>query len=199
MLMRAISLLSLLSLCGSALAADDLLVADFEGSDFSGWRVSGGAFGKGPARGALDGQMPVEGFRGKGFVNSYHGGDETSGTLESPVFTIARKHLNFLIGGGGFPGKTCINLISDGKVVRTATGPNRSPGGSERLAWESWDVSEFLDRKVSVEIVDSQAGTWGHINVDHLVQSDKPASLSIRKEFTVGQRYLIWLASGGFS
>ena len=192
MVARAVSLLFLLSLYGSAPAADDLVVADFEGADFSGWRVSGGAFGMGLARGALDGQMPVEGFRGKGFVNSYHGGDETSGTLESPVFTIARKHLNFLIGGGGFPGKTCINLISDGEVVRTATGPNRSPGGSERLAWESWDVSELLDRKVSVEIVDSQAGTWGHINVDHLVQSDKPASLPIRKEFTVGQRYLIW-------
>ena len=30
-----------------------------------------------------------------------------------------------------------------GKVVRTATGPNDKPGGTEQLDWHSWDVAEF--------------------------------------------------------
>ncbi|HTI98064.1 MAG TPA: glycoside hydrolase family 32 protein, partial [Dongiaceae bacterium] len=69
--------------------------------------------------------------------------------------------------------KTCINLLLDGKVVRTATGPNTASGGSEHLQPGQWDVSEFMGREVTLEIVDDATGTWGHINVDHIVQSDK--------------------------
>ncbi len=195
MTLRTISRLSRIILLGSSLSAEDLIVADFEGDDFGDWKVTGDAFGQAPARGALEGQMPVEGFRERGFVNGYHGGDDRTGKLVSPPFEIGRKHLNFLIGGGGFPGETCINLVENGKVVRTATGPNRRPGGSERLAWEGWDVSELIGRSVSVEIVDSRKGSWGHLTIDHLVQSDTPASLSIRQEFVIDQRYLIWPVS----
>ena len=70
-----------------------------------------------------------------------------TGTLTSPAFKIERKYLNFLIGGGKHPGKTCINLLVDGKVVRTATGPNDKPGGSEQLDWHTWDVAEFAGKK----------------------------------------------------
>ncbi len=174
------------------LFADDLVVADFESADFAGWKVTGDAFGKGPAAGALPGQMDVSGFQGKGFVSGYHGGDDSIGKLVSAPFKIERRHLNFLIGGGGFPEKTCINLVSNGKVVRTATGPNQKPGGSERLAWESWDVSELNGESVTVEIIDDQKETWGHLNVDQLVQSDTPAVLSINQQFVINQRYLIW-------
>jgi fructan beta-fructosidase len=184
--------LSLVLLLPAALAAEDLIIADFEAADFGGWAVTGEAFGKGPAAGALPGQMEVTGFQGKGFVNSYHGGDDATGRMISPPFKIERRHLNFLIGGGGFPGKTCIHLIADGTVVRSATGPNRSPGGSERLAWESWDVSDLTGRNVTIEIIDNQKGGWGHLNVDQLVQSDTPAVLSIKQEFALNQRYLIW-------
>lgn len=184
--------LSLALLLPAALAAEDLIIADFEAADFGAWAVTGEAFGKGPAAGALPGQMEVSGFQGKGFVNSYHGGDDATGRMISPPFKIERRHLNFLIGGGGFPGKTCIHLIADGKVVRSATGPNRSPGGSERLAWESWDVSDLTGKSAAIEIIDDQKGSWGHLNVDQLVQSDTPAVLSVDRRFTVDQRYLIW-------
>src|SRR5262245_47420490 len=101
-------------------AADrpDILVADFEGDTYGdGWKTTGTAFGTGPARGTLPNQMPVTGFLGKGLVNSYLGGDDSTGTLTSPAFTIERQYINFLVGGGKYPGKTCVNLLVGGKVV----------------------------------------------------------------------------------
>ena len=35
-------------------------------------------------------------------VNSYLGGDRSTGTLTSPPFMIERRHFNFLIGAGNF-------------------------------------------------------------------------------------------------
>lgn len=176
-------------------AADDIVVADFEGESYGDWKTTGEAFGGGPSHGGLPGQMQVDGFEGAGLVNSFHGGDDSVGKLASPDFKVERNYVNFLIGGGGFPGKTCINLVFDGKVARTATGKNKSPGGSERLDWESWDVSDLKGKSVSLEIVDTRKGGWGHITVDHIVQSDIPAVLPIHKEFAIDKRYLIWPVS----
>ncbi len=90
--------------------------------------------------------MEVSGFEGKGLVNSYFDGDDTTGTLTSPEFSIQRKNINFLIGGGAQAGETCINLLVDGKAVRAATGPNDQPGGSEALDSHSWDVSDLAGK-----------------------------------------------------
>jgi len=155
-----------------AWAEEDILIADFEGDTYGDWKTTGEAFGPGPAHGTLPGQMEVTGFLGKGLVNSFYKGDATTGTLTSPAFKIQRKFINFLIGGGGYPGETCMNLLADGKVVRTATGPNTQPGGSEELTWHSWDVADLADKEVVIQIVDMRTGGWGHINVDHIVQSN---------------------------
>ncbi len=171
--------------CAAALAAPDLVIEDFEGQDYGAWQVSGTAFGSGPARGKLPGQMEVSGYHGRGFANSFHGRDRSTGRLTSPPLTIERKYLHFLIGGGGWEGKTCMNLMLDGRVLRTATGPNRVPGGSERLQAGRWDVSEFLGKSVKIEIVDEATGGWGHINVDQIVQSDSPKLLDpARPDYT---------------
>ena len=92
-------------------AADDIVLADFEGKDYGDWKVEGTAFGSGPAQGSLPHQKAVGGFLGHGLVNSYYGGDKSTGTLTSPDFVISRKFISFFIGGGGYPGKTCLNLI----------------------------------------------------------------------------------------
>jgi len=155
-------------------AEPDILIADFEGHTYSDWTVTGDAFGAGPARGSIGTQRKVTGFLGKGLVNSFHGKDPATGTLASPAFTIERDYINFLIGGGMHPGKTCINLIVDGKAVRTATGPNDRPGGSERLGWTHWDVKALKGQSATLEIVDQYRRGWGHINVDHIVQSNTP-------------------------
>jgi hypothetical protein len=117
--------------------------------------------------------MEVTGFRGRGLVNSFFKGDGTTGTLTSPPLAIEWKYIHFLVGGGKYPGTTCLNLLVEGKVVRTATGPNDRGGGSEKLAWASWDVSKLLAKNGVIQIVDQRTGGWGHINVDHLFQSNQ--------------------------
>jgi sucrose-6-phosphate hydrolase SacC (GH32 family) len=153
-------------------AADDILLADFEGKDYGDWKATGAAFGTGPARGTLPNQMPVSGYLGEGLVNSFYGGDGTEGTLTSPEFKIGRKRINFLIGGGNHPGQTCMNLLVDGKVVHTATGRD-----SEHLLWHSWDVADLAGKTARLEIVDRHTGGWGHVLIDHVVQSDQPPAI----------------------
>ena len=182
--------------CAAAVVAGaepDILIADFEWEAWegSGWTVTGEAFGPGPAPGTLPNQMKVTGYEGKRLVNSFHGGDRPTGTLTSPPFTIERKYINFLIGGGGFEGKTCLNLRVGGRVVRTVTGPNTAPGGSEALDWHSWDVTDLAGKEAVLQAVDDHSGGWGHINVDHVVQSNRRAELvTLAREVEVDRPYM---------
>jgi len=191
---RLLALILCLAAAVPAPAAEpDILLADFEWETWeaSGWSVTGKAFGPGPARGTLPNQMKVSGYNGQRLVNSYHGGDEPTGTLTSPRFTIRRKYLNFLIGGGGHEHKTCMNLLADGKVLRTATGPNTKPGGSEQLDWHAWDVSDLRGTDAILQIVDDATWGWGHINVNHVVQSDRKMELvTIGRDLVVDRPYL---------
>ncbi len=182
----------LLCLVGrSAMAEDDILIADFEGPDYGRWTATGEAFGPGPAHGTLAGQMPVSGYEGKGLVNSYFNGDGTTGTLTSEPFTIQRDYINFLIGGGMYPQETCVNLLVEKSVVRTATGPNNRPGGTEQLDWSSWDVKELKGQQAVIQIVDRRQGGWGHINVDQIAQSNRKKAVGPAvRQLQVTQRYL---------
>ena len=146
-----------------------IVLADFEGPDYGDWKSTGKAFGEGPAHGTLPEQNPVSGFLGKGLVNTYLDKDVPHGTLTSPPFKVSRKFINFLIGGGNHIGQTCINLLVDGKVVRTAVGKS-----NEKLEWYFWDVDEFQEKRAQIQIVDKASGGWGHINIDQIELSDKP-------------------------
>lgn len=146
-----------------------VVLADFEGGNYGNWKTDGEAFGTTPAKGTLEGQQQVSGFAGKGLVNTFLGGDKPQGKLTSPKFTVERAFLNFLIGGGNFRNRTCMNMIVGGKTVRTATGQAR-----EQLAWHSWNVKEFIGQQAHLEIVDRESGPWGHINVDQIELSDAP-------------------------
>src|SRR6266849_1806638 len=145
------------------------IFADFESGSYADWKKTGTAFGDKPAQGTLQNQQPVTGFGGKYLVNSFAGGDGSVGTLTSPEFTIERPYINFKIGGGNHPGKTCMNLLVDGKVVRTATGKN-----NEKLEPDWWEVGELKGKKAQIEIVDQEKGGWGHINIDDIEFADVP-------------------------
>jgi sucrose-6-phosphate hydrolase SacC (GH32 family) len=190
--------------CGLMMAlcaqGGEKVIADFEGDTYGDWIAEGTAFGKGPARGTLKGQMKVEGFKGKGLVNSFSGGDGAVGTLTSPPFTIDHTFITFLIGGGGWKEKTCMNLLVDGKAVRTATGPNVVPGGSEELEPGSWAVSDLVGKTVRIQIVDNEKGGWGHINVDQLVACDNPPPApqkNVTREVTADKLWMLLPVKNG--
>jgi levanase len=151
------------------------LLADFEASTYSSpigtWTATGTAFGTGPAQGTLPDQQQVSGYLGNGLVNSYLGGDASTGALTSPAFTIDRKYLDFLIGAGNHPATadapTAVELIVDGQVVRSATGSN-----NEALNWTSWDLSDLQGKQAQIQVVDDNTGSWGHINLDEVSLSD---------------------------
>jgi uncharacterized protein (DUF608 family) len=145
------------------------VLATFEGDDYGEWTVEGMAFGTQPAAGTLPGQQAVSGFQGKGLVNTFLDGDPPQGKLTSPKFKISRPFINFLVGGGGHRGRTCINLLVDGKAVRTATGSDR-----ELLSWSGWNVKDLAGQEAQLEIVDRESGPWGHINIDQIELSDTP-------------------------
>ena len=136
------------------------------------WKATGTAFKSRLASGELLTKLEIENSRDSQVISSELEGDPPTGTLTSPEFKIARKYISFRVGGGDYEHHTCINLLIDGKVVRSATGWR-----SDRLAPASWDVSRFIGQNAQVQIVDEASGDWGHINVADIVQTDKPEQL----------------------
>ena len=150
--------------------------ADFEGTTFgSGWVATGDFAGTGPVKGTIGDQQHVSGYLGEQLVNTFIDHDNSQGTITSPEFTVAKSHINLLVGGGNHPWTTSeptsVDLLVDGKVVRSATGAN-----NEALNWTSWDVSAYAGKKATIQVVDKNAGGWGHINVDHIMFSDEAAA-----------------------
>ena len=155
----------------------------FQGENWGSWKVTGTAFGNGPVAGTLPKQAPVCGFVGKTLANSFVGFDGPVGTLTSPSFEINRSFVNFLVGGGKKKDTLQVNLVIDGKTLKTATGNE-----SEILSWRSWDVNEFLGKKAYIEIVDKASDGWGHITVSQIEFADFahsyiPESLEVAQDF----------------
>lgn len=145
------------------------IVFDFE-TDLAGWKVEGNAFSASPAKGSLPGQNAVLGYNGKQLVNSFNPGDKGTGKLTSPEFIIDHNYLNFLLGGGMHERTTCVNLLIDGKAVRTKTGTE-----TEALYWTGWDVAELKGKKARLEVVDKETGGFGHIMIDQVMLCDQLA------------------------
>ena len=149
--------------------------ADFEGPTYgAGWTTTGDFTGTTPAAGALPGQQQVTGYVGNQLVNTFENGDASQGTITSPSFTISSDYINLLVGGGnhpwGSPNPTSVNLIVDGNVVASSTGQN-----AEALSWNAWDVRAYAGKTATIQIVDQNAGGWGHLNVDQITFSPQPA------------------------
>ncbi|MEZ6123534.1 MAG: PSD1 and planctomycete cytochrome C domain-containing protein [Planctomycetaceae bacterium] len=161
-------------------ADEDIVFADFEGDDFGDWQAKGEAFAGGPFEGTRPGQQAVSGYHGRRLVNSWVNTDSAKGTLRSPQFQIHKNLITLQVGGGGHSGQTCVNLLVDGKPVRTVTGRNQ-----EQLRPHTWDVSDLHNRNAVIEIVDRHSGGWGHINVDHIVFTNSGAESGVRRSVSV--------------
>lgn len=158
---------------------EDIVFDDFERADHGDWTAEGTAFGQGPI---TQEQVPAYqgtlGLHGRRAINSHVTGpgttsrsrDSAKGRLTSRAFTIERRYINCLIGGGAHKGRTCINLLVDGSVVASVAGP-----GSNQMRPATLDVRRWSDRQARLQIVDDEAGGWGQIAVDHIVFSDRRA------------------------
>jgi sucrose-6-phosphate hydrolase SacC (GH32 family) len=150
---------------------------DFE-TGLAGWEMTGNAFSHSPAKGSLPDQNPVLGFAGSSLLNSFFPGDAGTGTATSPSFLIDRPFINFLVGGGTHPGKTTLNLVVDGKTVRTTSGTD-----AEVLSWSSWDVRVFKGKNAKIVVSDDETGSFGHIMVDQVMLGDAPAVNDLEPAF----------------
>jgi hypothetical protein len=160
--------------------ADDAIVFEnFESGNYSAWKTTGDAFGERPQT-----LQTIAEYQGKinavgaWFVNSHnvrsgednHRGDQYTGTMTSREFTIERDHVTFWIGGGGHAGRTCVNLLVDGKVVKSTPGRNNN-----QMSFDGWDVRELRGRTARIEIVDAETGDWGNVGVDEIVFTNRRA------------------------
>ena len=157
---------------------DDIVFEDFEKTTYDGWTTEGEAFGDGPVemKNIPDYQGDVGG-QGQRVANSHatapgndvRDKDSRVGTLTSKPFTIERKFIRFLVGGGAHRDKTCVNLLVDGQVVASITGRSNN-----RMQPAAFNVIRHQGREAQLQVVDRESSGWGNIGVDQIVFSDRP-------------------------
>lgn len=159
-------------------ARPDVVFETWNKETYEGWTAEGKAFGTGPIRkSAVPSYQGDVGGDTERVVNSHAtapggeagGKDAQTGTLTSRAFTVERGFILFWIGGGAHAGKTCLNLLVDGKVVQTATGRN-----DNRMNRASFDVRPFAGKQAVLQLVDAETGAWGNIGLGSIVFSDRP-------------------------
>ncbi|PWK86950.1 levanase [Lentzea atacamensis] len=72
--------------------------------------------------------------------------------------------------------ETTVNLVIDGKVVRTATGAD-----SETLDWASFDLREYRGKQARISLVDRNTAGWGHVLADRFTLADAPARSTVER------------------
>jgi len=145
---------------GSARAADGAIVFDFEGGAEHDFKVV-----EGTARGFVTTKQDVKQLQGeRALTTLYLKAGKSDGyrmVIESPVFTLAKGDVSFLVGGGNRPTEYVAICTTDGKEVFKTSG--RSSTTMRRV---TWDAGKHVGKGVFVRIVDDHTGGWGHITFD---------------------------------
>jgi hypothetical protein len=151
----------------SALAApppDAKPLFDFEAGGWpDGWTRAGSAWGTGPVSASLPGQDLVLGATGLRFATSMNGGDDETGRLTSPIFTLDGSRLTLQLGGGTDASKLRVELRVDGVIANTASVP--SPGG-DHLRPVSIELRNLRGKRAQLVLVDETKAA--HLNVDDI-------------------------------
>jgi hypothetical protein len=164
---------------GGKAVRPDIGFDDFERDTYAPWTSEGTAFGSGPVKAtAIPGYQGAVGQHGDRTVNTHSsapGGDvgekdKATGSLISPEFTIVRRFIRLLLGGGRKPGETGIEVVIDDKVVASATGADNN-----RMAVVSLNVSALEGRKARLRLVDRSKKPWGNVGADQIVFTDVDA------------------------
>ncbi|MGW8363972.1 GH32 C-terminal domain-containing protein [Streptomyces wedmorensis] len=72
--------------------------------------------------------------------------------------------------------ETSVNLIVDGKIVRSTTGSN-----SETLDWASFDMRPYVGKKAQIQMIDMNTAGWGHLLADQFTTADTPAKSAVQR------------------
>lgn len=131
------------------------------------WTIDGKAF---ETMADAENQLKTDGYQGQNFIYSGMGNNQATGRLTSRPFEIRENYIVFMIAGGRHPkddptGPTCINLIVDGRVVKSSTGDN-----SPLLRVGSWDVSEFKGKTAQLQLIDENTSETGYLVIDNIYQ-----------------------------
>ena len=95
--------------------------------------------------------------------------DNHRSELLTPPFEVKLDYITFLLSGGRMPGEACINLLVDGKVMRTVTGEN-----NDLLNWVAFDVKDLRGKEARIQVLDTSIATFGYITIDCVCQSPDP-------------------------
>ncbi len=156
----------------------EIVFEDWHSEKYEGWTTTGNAFGVGPIdKSKIPAYQGNVGGDSDRVVNSHATApgdsvtnkDVATGTLTSRPFEINRKFIRFWIGGGSHEGKTCVNLIVNGKVVRTAVGKNNN-----QMSQATFETSSLEGKSAQIQIVDNESGAWGNIGIGKIVFTDTP-------------------------
>ncbi len=148
------------------------ILADVESGYYQGWEVIGNCWGRTIESAAIAGST-VRGWGGLYFLTTARampGSKNLSsgtGRARSAPFFIPpdATEIRFLIAGGNYPDRCCLNLIDGDQVLRTATGQNPF-----KMQTAIWDITDLRGRTVQLEVRDSMSvGVHAYIHVDDIV------------------------------
>lgn len=175
---------------GSYTAPNGESLNTFDDGSFDGWTEAGNAFGNTPATGTLSGQMDVSGWSGSGYINSFHNGDSTTGSLASPSFTIDKNYLNFMVGGGNNPyvsGSVASGTIPKGTVFNDFQGSTYGDGWTATGSFKaSGPTAENLGNQIGEKCLDT-----------FTPDGDAGMGTIASPEFTINSKYIDVQTAGG--
>jgi fructan beta-fructosidase len=193
------------------------LFQNFEGSTtFAGlgWTATGDFVGKGPATGNLPGQGGVSGFLGQQLANTFFqvvlpdgtlsNGDFSEGTITSPTFTVQKKYINFLVGGGNHPHDPATSdapqppgdLLFPGADLEPTV-----PGTTtyEQLGWTA--TGDLVNQPVATGAIGGQQAVSGFAGkglINTFVSgSDQAQGTLTSPAFKINKPYINFLIGGG--
>ena len=138
------------------------VVWGFEAGSLHGFRLLGEAWGPGPEEKPLPGQHQPSGHEQRALLDSFHGGDDTTGVAEGAPFAVEDDFVGMLLGGGTEGAGLRVELVVGDEVVLSAASPQRSP----TLDPVVWDLRPWRGQVATLRLVDEARGAWGHLLVD---------------------------------
>ncbi len=137
----------------------------------TGWTLTGNAWGHEGTCSEKYYPGLVKGFLGRRWLSSFTA-DAMRGTgaAISPEFTLTKRYLHLLIGGGDLPTRQGVAVVCDGKAIKVAAGEN-----TYEINPVTWDLKPWIGQKVRLVAYDNgNSEQRDGIMLDAVTASDYP-------------------------